>query len=504
MYLQQFDFTLKYCRGKDNIADYLSRHSIPLDEKERRTRESYEDSIKHIGYNAVPKAISFEEVRRETESDHVLPELIKIIETGQSWRLKKNEKLSAYYKIFSELSELQGVVMRGTQIVMPTKLQQRVIDICHEGHLGIVKSKQLLRSKVWFPNIDKMMEVRCRNCLPCQAAVVKKQRNPLEMTPTPSEPWESIAIDFCGPFPTGEMILVAIDERSRYPAVEIINSTSARTTICALEKIFAIYGIPSTLKSDNGPPFKSKEFASFCENQGIKHRRITPRWPESNGLVENFMKNVGKSTKIAHCEGKDWKRQLYVFLGNYRATPHPNTGLSPNEALTGRNVRGKLPDSAKEPTSEIDVVRRKDEKVKQKQKQYADEKRRTEYHKIEEGDAVLARQEKKTKLTTPYDHKPYQVESVKGSMITAKREGKSLTRNSSVFKKILTNPEMIQNDEDTLEEIEMEENTIQEEEPEEIKTDTETPILTPPEEPQLYTRSGRPVNKPQWMNDYVS
>ena len=84
MYLQQFDFTLQYCRGKDNIADYLSRHSIPLDEKGRRRQEGYEESIRHISYSAVPKAVSQEEVRLETASDYILPELIQIIKRGQS------------------------------------------------------------------------------------------------------------------------------------------------------------------------------------------------------------------------------------------------------------------------------------------------------------------------------------------------------------------------------------------------------------------------------------
>ena len=36
----------------------------------------------------------------------------------------------------------------------------RVLEICHEAHLGIVKSKQPLRSKVWFPGIDKKMEAK--------------------------------------------------------------------------------------------------------------------------------------------------------------------------------------------------------------------------------------------------------------------------------------------------------------------------------------------------------
>ena len=156
--------------------------------------------------------------------------------------------------------------MRVTQIVIPPKLQERVIEICHEGHLGIVKSKQFLRSKVWFPNIDKKMEARCKRCVPCQAAVSQIQRSPLQMTETPSKPWENVAADFCGPYPSGELIFVVIYERTRYPEVEIMNNTSAESTIIAMEKMFATHGYLEKLKSDHGPPFKIhalKEFFTF-------------------------------------------------------------------------------------------------------------------------------------------------------------------------------------------------------------------------------------------------
>ena len=156
-------------------------------------------------------------------------------------------------------------------------------------------------------------------------------------------PWQNVGIDFCGPFPSGELILVVIDERSRYPAIEVVTSTSAKSTMLALTKIFAIHRIPEQMKSDNGPPFQSEDFQRFFEGQGIHHRKIIPLWPEVNGLLENFMKRVGKIAKIAHSSGQDWVRQLFTFVGHYRAVPHPSTGKSPNKVIFGRKLRNKLP-----------------------------------------------------------------------------------------------------------------------------------------------------------------
>lgn len=83
------------------------------------------------------------------------------------------------------------------------------------------------------------------------------------MSSLPDGPWEKVAVDFCGPMPTGEYLLVLMDEYSRFPIVEIIKSVSANT-----DKIFAKYGIPLELKSDNGPPFSSLPFHNFAKELG--------------------------------------------------------------------------------------------------------------------------------------------------------------------------------------------------------------------------------------------
>ena len=55
------------------------------------------------------------------------------------------------------LSTTHGITLKGTRIVMPTTLQQRVIDLAHEGHQGIVKTKKLLREEVWFHRVNNMV-----------------------------------------------------------------------------------------------------------------------------------------------------------------------------------------------------------------------------------------------------------------------------------------------------------------------------------------------------------
>ena len=87
-----------------------------------------------------------------------------------------------------------------------------------------MKTKQLIREKVWFPGIDKKVE----SCIPCLACGPSPaQREPLSMTTLPSGPWVEVAVNLAGPLPSGEYLLVVIDEYSCFPEVGVISFTSA-------------------------------------------------------------------------------------------------------------------------------------------------------------------------------------------------------------------------------------------------------------------------------------
>ena len=57
--------------------------------------------------------------------------------------------------------------MRGHRIMILSSIQNKVIGLAHEGHQGLVKTKMLLRSKVWFPFMDKLTDEMVRKCLQC-------------------------------------------------------------------------------------------------------------------------------------------------------------------------------------------------------------------------------------------------------------------------------------------------------------------------------------------------
>ncbi len=503
LYLQQFQFTLRYCPGSENAADYLSRHAIPVASDQEKDSKRRNDIVHQIIVNTIPKSITLEEMQEATAIDLELGKLAQYIQEGKARECKQDPLTSQFNGVFSELSFIDGLILRGSRIVVPQQLRRRVLDICHEGHLGVVKSKQLLRSKVWFPGIDKSIEDMISNCLPCQACTRKTVREPLQTSSLPKGPWVEVSADICGPFPTGEYVLVALDAYSRYPEIEIVKTINTATITFALERIFATHGIPEEIKTDNGAPFQGKEFAEFSKEKGFFHRRVTPLWPEANGQVENFMKNIGKVAKTAHISGKNWRKELYVFLSNYRAAPHISTKKPPYELLMNRRVRTKIPERI--PIQSRPDVSTNDEKAKRKMKQYADKSRKVESHDLQKGDTVLVKQKKKNKFSSVYEPNPYVVEKIKGSMITAVREtdGRSITRNNSHYKRVnKSRNNRLEQDLWNFEARDCTSRNPQDEPSHDVESALRSEPLLNPEQLEL-RRSRRIIRKPAWTQDYV-
>ena len=132
---------------------------------------------------------------------------------------------------------------------------------------------------------------------------------------------------------------------------------------------------------------------------GFKHRRVIPHYPRANSHAERFMSHLQKAVKSAVIEGLDYKQELTKFLRNYRACPHPSTGLAPADTMFNRSMKTLLSQFSVKRSDKS--IRKRDTKVKQKRKLYSDRKTGAKRSKVKTGDAVLVNQPKKNKLTPP-------------------------------------------------------------------------------------------------------
>ncbi|XP_020600787.1 uncharacterized protein K02A2.6-like [Orbicella faveolata] len=337
--LQPYRFKVQSIPGKQNIADPLPRLGKG---KGVCMNDDAEEFIRFVAETSTPAAMSVQEVEEESWLDPEMSQLRECITAGE-W----DNAPPQYKSVRSELSILGKLVLRGTRLLIPAKLRDRVVDLAHERHQGLTKTKQRLRSKVWWAGIDRQVEAKCKTCHGCQLVGLPTPPEPFKHTEFPSQPWQDLAADLMGPLPSGEYVFVVVDYYSRYFEVGILKSVTSATIIGSLERTFCTHGLPQSLKTDNGPQFTSEEFGTFFKTNSIQHRTSTPLWPQANGEVERQNRSLFKTLKIAQAEKKDLKVEMRKFLTAYRTTPHNSTGVSPAKLLFNREIRSKIPELTK-------------------------------------------------------------------------------------------------------------------------------------------------------------
>ena len=435
---QAYQLTVTYRPGHDNPADYLSRHPVDISPSSREEKVA-EEYLNYLVTSATPKTMTVEQVADETAKDHTLQAVIKAFVTNAWYTEEEKVDKTVFHTLFNCRTELSlahegRILLKGPRIVLPETLHAQAVRLAHTGHQGIVKTAALLREKVWFKGLQSQVEQSVKACHLCQVTTPTTSREPLEMSELPRAVWTEVSADF-GHLPNGKQILVVVDEYSRYPLVEVLDSITANSVIPRLNAIFAMMGIPESLKTDNGPPFNGHDFESFATQTGFHHRKITPLWPRANGETERFMRTVKKTLKFAHTQNLNIKQELYRFLLDYRTTPHSSTGIPPATVFFGRSLRNRLPQVVVSSSPEDADIRARDTRAKARMKSYADARVHAKPCTLGVGDAVLVKDTSISRSRTPFQPDPLVITNKKGSMITASRDGASITRNSSFFKR---------------------------------------------------------------------
>ena len=149
--LQQYECNIVYQLGKNNPADYISRHSTSgCDISIRESKlQQYECNIVHILANeyvnfvienAVPKAITLDELEAGTVRDEMPQQIMTCVIDGRWKAIQKSPdaRLRSFYNVRDELTIASNakLLMRGSRIVIPSLLQERAVALAHEGHQG--------------------------------------------------------------------------------------------------------------------------------------------------------------------------------------------------------------------------------------------------------------------------------------------------------------------------------------------------------------------------------
>ena len=267
MALQHYQFQIIGKSGKDlPVADALSRAFLPDTEtkllREVNHANVFAVEVRGLTVFSEPRQ---EELMEKTKSYQTLQEVMKTIRRG--WPRERRDVapiVRAFWDSRDELAEMEGILFKGDRVVIPRAMQQDILNIIHNSHLGIVKCKQLARDVVYWPRMNGEIEDLISKCQECQENKRKQQKEPLIPSQIPSRPWEIISADLL--YCCEKNWLVVADYYSDFIEVEALTGNTYSTTVIEkLARIFAVHGRPTKLITDNGPQFRSQQFHQFTK-----------------------------------------------------------------------------------------------------------------------------------------------------------------------------------------------------------------------------------------------
>jgi transposase InsO family protein len=148
-----------------------------------------------------------------------------------------------------------------------------------------------------------------------------------------------------------------MDYFTKWPEAYAIPDQEASTVADVLvPNYFCCFGIPRELHSDQGRNFESRLLQAILQRLGVSKTRTTPLHPQSDGIVELYIKTAEEHLRKVVASNQN--AMLPLFLLANRASTHDTTGVTPASLLFGRELRlpsellfGTLPDKER-PTIE--------------------------------------------------------------------------------------------------------------------------------------------------------
>lgn len=363
--VQKYDLSVTYKPGKTLvIADTLSR--APSKETELSVDDKFcVHTVENLPIST-PKLAQF---KIEVDKDHELIKLKEAVRNGwPSHKAALDPEIHVYWAIKEEISEQEGLLLRGERLIVPRAMRPEMLSKIHESHLGIEKCKRRARDVLYWPGMNDQITQTVSKYEVCASFQRNNQKEPMIAHDIPDRPWQKVSMDL---FELDkEHYIVITDYYSKYFEVSKLTGINAAATIKHIKPHFARHGIPEEVISDNGPQFNCTEFKAFAREYEFTHITSSPMYPKSNGAAERTVQTVKKTLKKAKKDKTDPNLALLAL----RNTPIDGVGKSPVQLLMGRRTRTTLPVNSKllNPQFDTQEVKPALQKKQNVQKKYYD------------------------------------------------------------------------------------------------------------------------------------
>ena len=234
------------------------------------------------------------------------------------------------------------------------EVKAELLELIHDHRLhvpGIDRALMILRNqcKVYWRNMDSDVAEYIGSCTQCQMSKAHRFGESMHgdlmptVAPTIHHTWYA---DLKGPMPKSSGYLLAVVEScTRFLKLRFVPKCTTDEVIEELYEVFHEFGTwPRVLRTDNGPPFHSKEFEAFCVENHIMHVKGVPHHSQGQGMVETRFRPIANAlmATLGAKAAMWWMSRRPNYLSRLQfainSTPCIPLDMSPFEALTGRKA----------------------------------------------------------------------------------------------------------------------------------------------------------------------